>query len=219
MFGPMLRQCLAPALAICLVLTGSLAIAEEPESESAAPAGVTPAASFPVGRMEPIEIELVDCDPLFDDECEEQLDSDIYDPLERTNRAVYGFNQKVDRYVFKPVTGAYRFAVPGIARRSVRRLFLNLNAPIYMVNNLLQLRFFDALQTFGAFVMNLTFGIGGLIDTADGIGCELKPADFGQTLALAGVGSGPYMIIPVLGPTTTRDGLGWEHQRRAISLG
>lgn len=217
MYGPLFHRQLLPILTIFLCLAGASALAAEPVGEIAPEEGPKPAAAFPLGRIDPVPVsppappvEEPEYDPLFD-EYDPHLEkqTEVYDPLESGNRKVYGFNRKVDQFVFHPVTRTYRYLVPGPARRSIRHVFINLNAPIYIVNNLLQLRFGDAVQTFGAFAMNLTFGIGGLFDTADGIRCELKAADFGQTMALFGVGSGPYMVIPVLGPTTARDGLGW----------
>jgi phospholipid-binding lipoprotein MlaA len=199
-------------------MAATSAVAEEPVRVDSAPeeADISqpaqPAAAFPMGRIDPVPVE-PDYDPLFDDYDADLEEPEVYDPLEKGNRAVYGFNRQVDRFIFKPVTRGYRFVVPGAARRSVRRLLVNLNAPIFMMNNLLQLRFLDAAETLGAFTMNLTFGVGGLMEAGSGIRCELKQADFGQTMALYGVGSGPYVVLPVLGPTTTRDGFGWVIDR------
>jgi phospholipid-binding lipoprotein MlaA len=203
---------------IFLTFHGLPAVAEQPDrvdstsDEPASEVSAQPAAAFPMGRIDPVPVE-PEYDPLFDEYDSEREEAEVYDPLESGNRAVYGFNQKIDRYFFGPVTRSYRFAVPGAARRSIRRALVNLNAPIYMMNNLFQLRFGDAVETLGAFTMNLTFGFGGLFDTADGIRCELKEADFGQTMALYGVGAGPYVVLPVLGPTTARDGAGWVIDR------
>jgi len=221
MSGPFLhRQILSIGVIFLAVFAGSAHAEglERGESDPDSPAQLAPAeraqpaAAFPMGRLDPVPVE-PEYDPLFDDYDEAFEEPDVYDPLEPGNRAVFGFNRQVDRFVFGPVTSAYRTAVPGGARRSIRRAFVNLNAPIYMVNNLLQLRLLDAVETFGAFAMNMTFGIGGLFDTADGIRCELKHADFGETLALFGVGTGPYLVLPVLGPTNTRDGIGWVIDR------
>jgi len=147
-------------------------------------------------------------DPLYDEEFEEFAGPDIYDPLESSNRLVFRFNRQVDRFFWNPVARGYRFVVPAPARRSVVRAFNNLNTPIYLVNDLLQVRFLDAAKTLGAFVINTTVGLGGLLDAGQAVGLEPQPADFGQTLALAGVGNGPYLVIPVLGPSTLRDGVG-----------
>jgi len=150
--------------------------------------------------------EELDYDPLLDEEFDAA--PEVYDPFETGNRRIYRFNQSVDRWVWRPVTTGYRFVVPEPARRSVRRVFDNLNMPVYVVNHVLQLHFGAAIETLGAFTMNMTFGMGGIFDTGKGVGLQLRPADFGQTLALVGVGSGPYLMFPVLGPTTLRDGLG-----------
>lgn len=147
-------------------------------------------------------------DPLFDEDFEEFAGPEIYDPLENSNRVVFGFNRQVDRFFWDPVSRGYRFVVPGPARRSLIRAFANLNTPIYLVNNLLQVRFVDAAETLGAFVVNTTVGLGGLLDAGQAVGLTPQPADFGQTLALAGVGNGPYLVIPILGPSTLRDGFG-----------
>jgi len=107
-----------------------------------------------------------------------------------------------------PITRAYTFAVPAPARRSIRRAFANLNSPSIFANDALQLRPLDAGVTAARFVVNTTAGVVGLFDVAERIGLEGHHADFGQTLALAGVPSGPYLVLPVFGPTTARDGVG-----------
>jgi ABC-type transporter lipoprotein component MlaA len=127
-------------------------------------------------------------DPLFDepgDEGEEEIaGGGAWDPLENPNRAVYRFNQEVDHWVLQPVTRVYRLVVPDLARQCVRRALLNLNSPIYVANDLLQLRPLDALETAGAFVVNSTIGWGGLFDVGHEMGIDPKPGDFGETLAL-----------------------------------
>jgi phospholipid-binding lipoprotein MlaA len=153
-------------------------------------------------------------DPLFEAE-EEEAESEefeaaepIGDPLEPANRAVFGFNQKVDRWFWTPITDAYQFVTPEPVRRGVRRAFRNLNTPIFFVNNLLQLRLRDAGETLGAFALNSTLGMLGFFEPSKEAGWEPHPADFGQTLGTVGVGSGPYVVVPILGPTTVRDGVG-----------
>jgi len=137
-----------------------------------------------------------------------EIGAPVPDPLERMNRHVFRFNDRVDQWVLVPVTNAYQFVVPSPVRMTVRRFFRNLKSPIYFANNLLQLRFCDAAETLGRFVMNTTTGIGGLFDPASEVGWGAHPADFGQTLGVYGVASGPYLVIPLLGPTTLRDGTG-----------
>lgn len=148
-------------------------------------------------------------DPLFDDdEAFEELEEDIWDPLEPMNRAFFGFNGWVDRLVWKPVTEGYQRVVPEPGRKAVRRFFLNLGSAPIFVNDLLQLRVKDAGVTLGRFMLNSTVGMAGFFDAAVEAGWERHRSDFGQTLALTGVGPGPYLVLPVLGPTTMRDGFG-----------
>ena len=130
------------------------------------------------------------------------------DPLEGMNRGVFGFNRRIDRWVLTPVTNAYIRVVPGVARRSVRRFFANLNSPSIIANDVLQCEWRDAGVSTARLGINSTIGIAGLGDPATPMGLPEHHSDFGQTLALRGVGSGPYVIMPLLGPTTIRDGFG-----------
>jgi phospholipid-binding lipoprotein MlaA len=148
-------------------------------------------------------------DPLPEDDAGvEVLAGSFPDPLEPLNRLTLRLNLHVDRWVIHPITRAYTFAVPAPARRSLRRVFANLNSPSILANDALQLRPLDAGVTAARFVINTTAGVVGLFDVAQRIGLEGHHADFGQTLALVGVPSGPYLVLPVLGPTTARDGAG-----------
>jgi phospholipid-binding lipoprotein MlaA len=151
-----------------------------------------------------------DADPLFEEEDSADFEAvaPVGDPLEEGNRVVFGFNQKLDDWFWSPVTRAYRFVTPEIARVGIRRALHNLNTPVYVANHLLQLRLRDAGQALGAFALNSTLGVLGLFEPAKEAGWESRPADFGQTLGLVGVGNGPYIVIPVFGPTTVRDGFG-----------
>ena len=138
----------------------------------------------------------------------EEHPSSFPDPMENVNRATLRFNRTLDRWMLEPVTRVYRFAVPDPFIRAMRRFFLNLNTPVVLVNDLLQREWHDAGTTTARFVINTTLGFVGMLDTAGNMGVEGHTTDFGQTLALAGVGSGPYLVLPVLGPTTVRDGFG-----------
>ncbi len=133
----------------------------------------------------------------------------VWDPLEPVNRKTLRMNGVLDRWVFDPVTNAYAFVVPGPARMAVRRFLVNLNSPAVFANDLLQLAPLDAAVTVTRFGVNSTIGIGGLFDPATRLGLKGHAADFGETLALCGVPSGPYLILPALGPTTARDGTGY----------
>ena len=153
-----------------------------------------------------------EADENFDDAFELELDrsSDMQrlDPFENTNRKMFAFNEGVIDYVFDPIMTGYRFVVPAPARRGLRHAFENLDSPRILVNDLLQLRFKDAGETFGRFVLNTAFGFGGIFDVGEAAGWERHDADFGQTLGMMGVGSGPFLMVPVFGPTTVRDGFG-----------
>jgi phospholipid-binding lipoprotein MlaA len=149
-------------------------------------------------------------DPLFDDDAAASEPAGFPDPLEPVNRVTFQVNQQIDRWFFEPITRAYRWAVPAPARRAVRRALVNLDAPVTFVNDVLQLEPRDAAVTAARFVVNSTVGIAGLFDVAATYAnLPGHESDFGQTLALAGVPSGPYLVLPVLGPNTTRDTAGY----------
>lgn len=130
------------------------------------------------------------------------------DPYEDFNRTLFGFNQRADRLVIEPIARAYGWVMPDVAERAVLRFFANLNSPSILVNDLLQLECRRAGVTLTRFVVNTTVGVGGLLDVADSLGLEGHHADFGQTLAVAGVPSGPYLVLPMAGPSTARDAFG-----------
>ena len=147
---------------------------------------------------------------LDEDEFDDGLnDGSDGDPLEGMNRGVLALNQVLDRFVFDPVTEAYQFVFPEFAREGVNNVFLNLQSPVIFVNHMLQFRGKDALSTLGRFAINTTAGGGGFFDAA-GRGANLPrvDADFGQTLAAWGTPPGPYLVLPVFGPSTIRDATG-----------
>ncbi|HLU62543.1 MAG TPA: VacJ family lipoprotein [Gammaproteobacteria bacterium] len=127
------------------------------------------------------------------------------DPWERYNRAMYQFNDSVDRAVLKPVAKGYRAITPDPVEKGVSNFFSNLSYPLVIVNQLLQGDFLDALSDTGRFLVNTTIGIGGIFDPATHFGLEAHNEDFGQTLGRWGVPSGPYLVLPFLGPSTVRD--------------
>jgi phospholipid-binding lipoprotein MlaA len=127
------------------------------------------------------------------------------DPWEPMNRAVFGFNESLDDYLLRPVAKGYRWVMPDPLENAVGNVFSNLNDIPVTVNNLLQLKFNNALTSSMRVVVNTTFGLGGIIDLASDIGLEKHDEDFGQTLGYHGVASGPYLVLPFLGPSTTRD--------------
>jgi phospholipid-binding lipoprotein MlaA len=197
------RSALVLVAALAL-LGGSYAAAE--------PTGVAPDDSPP-----PAEAEY---DPLFDDEKPDPLFDDDFDfdieetrsgfpdPLERMNRGTLAFNGVVDRWVLDPITIAYRFILPEKVRRAITRALFNINSTQVLVNDIFQLEWTDAGITLSRLVINSTAGIGGLFDPAANMGLERHVSDFGQTLAISGAPSGMYFMLPLLGPTTVRDGVG-----------
>lgn len=149
-------------------------------------------------------------DPIFDEPAEEGPGVGFPDPIEPVNRVTFKVNQKIDDWFIDPLTKAYRFVVPAPARRAVRRAFVNLDSPVTLVNDMLQLEPGDAAITLARFVINTSVGVVGLFDVAGEYGhMKGHESDFGQTLALSGVPSGPYLIFPMLGPTNVRDGTGF----------
>jgi phospholipid-binding lipoprotein MlaA len=149
-------------------------------------------------------------DPLYDDVDAETAIAEIPDPIEPVNRVTFAVNRKFDAWVIDPFTRAYRFVVPAPLRRALRRALMNLDAPVTMVNDVLQLEPRDAAVTVGRFVVNTTIGLAGFLDVAGEFeGFEGHESDFGQTLALSGVPTGPYLVLPILGPSNARDATGY----------
>ena len=131
----------------------------------------------------------------------------INDPFEPANRKVHAFNKGVDRALVGPASKGYGI-VPEPVKRAVGNVADTLDLPGDIVNNLLQLRLADAGQNSLRLAVNLTFGLGGLIDISTEAGMPGKPTDFGETLHVWGVGEGPYMELPLAGPSTARDTVG-----------
>ena len=135
------------------------------------------------------------------------MDEEFADPYERMNRNVYAFNDAVDKAAVKPVAKGYQKVIPKGLRLCASNMFSNLGEPYTAANNLLQGKPKSMLQDIGRLLLNSTLGIGGCIDVASAWGIPKHQEDFGQTLAVWGVPSGPYVVFPVLGPSTVRDAL------------
>lgn len=127
------------------------------------------------------------------------------DPLEGINRGIYKFNDVADRYAMQPVAKAYKAVAPSPVRTGISNFFSNLGTLTTVVNDLLQLKFSQAFSDAGRFVINTTFGLAGFIDVASKDNIPRHSEDFGQTLGFWGVGSGPYLVLPILGPSSVRD--------------
>lgn len=128
------------------------------------------------------------------------------DPLESFNRGVYQFNDAVDKAIAKPVAQSYDAVMPIPGKMMVRNFFSNLDDVIVTANDLLQLKFNQAASDGSRFLFNSTFGVFGLLDVTSRL--EKHDEDFGQTLGYWGIGNGPYLVLPLLGPSTLRDGVG-----------
>ncbi len=134
---------------------------------------------------------------------------DVNDPLEDVNRAVFEFNQVIDSIILKPVAELYVFVLPEEARHRIANILKNLGEPLNLVNNLAQGKFERAGSTLTRFAINSTIGVGGIFDAATDWGYERTPEDFGQTLASWGLGEGPFLMLPLLGPSNPRDAVGF----------
>jgi phospholipid-binding lipoprotein MlaA len=133
----------------------------------------------------------------------------VDDPWEGFNRNMYKFNYYVDTYFFYPVVKGYEFVTPEPVQTGVSNFFNNIGEVKTLYNSILQGKGTKSLTTFTRFLFNSTIGIGGLFDVATGMGLQRQPEDFGQTLGVWGVGSGPYVVLPLLGPNTVRSTAGY----------
>src|SRR5580658_7122127 len=130
------------------------------------------------------------------------------DPLEPLNRKTFAFNQHVDQFFIKPIAKGYRRAIPRTGRDGIRNFIRNLHEPIVLVNNLLQGEFKRAGTTLGRFLANSTLGVAGVMDFASRHGLQRQSGDFGQTLYVWGIHEGPYLVLPLMGPSSPRDAIG-----------
>lgn len=133
---------------------------------------------------------------------------DPRDPWERLNRTTYAFNDTFDRKLARPVARTYQKVTPPFVRTGVSNFFDNLNYPIVIVNDLLQAQIKDFFSDTARLALNTTLGLGGFFDPASSAGLDKNTRDFGQTLGKWGIGTGPYLMLPVLGPSDVRDAFG-----------
>lgn len=176
-----IRLVLAALVVIFLVLSGPTAIAQEqPEARKL----TDPTAA---GYEKPIE---------------------NYDPWEGMNRGIYKFNYGFDKYVFVPVVKAYQFVLPKVVRTGIGNFFNNLYEIENVFNNLLQGNAEGTVNSSFRIVFNSTLGLAGILDPATPMGFTKMKEDFGQTLGVWGAGPGPYLVLPFLGPSSVRDGIG-----------
>ena len=130
------------------------------------------------------------------------------DPYERLNRTTFKFDDALAHKVALPIARGYQKAVPTFVRRGIANIFENAHTPIVMMNDLLQAKFTALGQQTGRLMLNSTVGLGGLLDPATAAGLPKEDNDFGRTLGTWGVHAGPYLVLPLFGPSDVRDGLG-----------
>ena len=134
-------------------------------------------------------------------------EDEIYDPIESFNRVIFRFNNVADKIILEPVAKGYR-KLPSSVQSGISNFLSNLRMPLVIVNQLLQGQGGNAIESTGRFLVNTTVGVFGLGDVADKIGLEEKDEDYGQTLAIWGVGDGFYIVLPIFGPSNLRDTAG-----------
>lgn len=130
------------------------------------------------------------------------------DPFEPTNRVVFDVNDFLDRLLFRPIAELYRAMIPPGLRDRLSHVVSNFKEPVYFANNMMQGQFSDAGTSLGRLALNSTVGVAGIWDVSTDWGMPQKPADFGETLNGWGFGSGPYLVLPLFGPSNVRDAVG-----------
>jgi len=141
-------------------------------------------------------------------EVRDQSFADVADPWEGFNRRMYRFNFYFDKYFFLPVVNGYEFITPTFLQDRISSFYNNIGEVKNLTNSLFQLKGKESAKTLGRFLTNSTVGLGGLFDPATKFGLERHDEDFGKTLGYWGVGSGPYLVLPIFGPSSLRDGGG-----------
>jgi phospholipid-binding lipoprotein MlaA len=185
------------ALLLLLALAAHAAHAEG----TSAPAPAEPEAAPPEAAAEAYDDSddwLFDCGP----------DPADRDDIEFSNRLSFGFNENFYYYLADPIAKGFAWVVPAPGRRALYRFFENLESPALLLSDVLQLAPLDATKTTARFAINTTAGVLGFFDPAAAIGIEKHDTDFGETLAVWGIPSGSYVVIPLLGPSTARDTFG-----------
>jgi len=168
----------------------------------------------PIGALLPLVCVLAATGPARGEEsAEAELERDpgsraVYDPWEPMNRAIFAFNEFADHWLVEPLATGWDTVVPEPVQRGIDHFFQNLSTPRRLANDLLQGKPGKAGNTFGRFLINTTFGLAGFFDPASDAGFPPADEDFGQTLGVWGVPPGPYLVLPVLGPSSPRDTAG-----------
>lgn len=138
-------------------------------------------------------------------EFQDQRFAEVADPWEGFNRSMYRFNYYFDKYLFLPIVKSYEFVTPTFVQERISGFYSNLGEVRNLTNSLFQLKGLESVTTLGRFVTNSTLGLGGLFDPATSFGLERRHQDFGKTLGYWGADSGPYLVLPIFGPSSLRD--------------
>lgn len=136
------------------------------------------------------------------------MEGDVYDPLEPVNRAVFTFNEAVDTVLLRPVARGYTYIVPDYGRQRVSNVLSNLRMPVVFLNSVAQLDPENAFSSLWSFLLNSTVGVFGIFDVTGATDLAVRDEDFDQTLGHYGVGAGPYIVLPILGPSSSRGAVG-----------
>lgn len=190
--GRVRRFGLAAAISLAVVCNAGLAAAQTATDEVAETNVVT---TYEADPNAPV-VQTMQADSYQAEE--------LSDPIEPVNRAIYGFNDAVDTVLLRPVAEMYRAVVPSFLRTGIYNVISNATSPITLVNDVLQGEGKRAEETLVRFLVNTTVGFGGFVDAAQHAGIEPHTEDFAQTLAVYGVPSGPYIVAPIIGPSTPR---------------
>lgn len=164
----------------------------------------TPKKINPEQPIEPAQKQFSDMNPDI-----KYAIADAYDPWEGFNRSMYNFNYRFDKYIYLPIVSGYEFIMPDFFEDRVTNFFKNIGEFKNFTNSILQFKGGSAVKTLGRFIVNTTIGIGGLFDPATPIGIPRQNEDLGQTLGFYGIGSGPYLVLPIFGPSSLRDTVGF----------
>lgn len=136
------------------------------------------------------------------------VDGEISDPYESVNRAVFQFNEGVDTILLRPVARGYKYVVPQYGRQRVSNVLTNLRMPVIFLNSVVQLDPQNAFSSLWSFLLNSTVGVAGIFDVTGPAGLSVRDEDFDQTLGQYGVGAGSYIVLPILGPSSSRGAIG-----------
>ena len=136
------------------------------------------------------------------------VNAEEVDPFEETNRSIYEFNESLDSNVLEPVSRAYKNNIPETAQKGIGNFLGNLGDVSTLANQILQFKPIESAETLARILVNTTIGLGGLFDVASDMGLVTEDEDFGQTMAVWGVEQGPYVVLPLLGPSTVRGVIG-----------